>query len=152
MIRTVINTCIGRMTANGKTAGFYKSIAAGYKSEINAVLDHKKLPLVALVAPIVFKIRMNQSGYKPRTYPIQLWIIYKSEPTWTDAEHDQKAIQLAQLAADNLLNILEKHEQVESVKPDVDGIEFTNQFDCNTSGVIINLTVTLRNTNSICTE
>lgn len=150
MIVTILGRVVALMTANDITAGQY-TFGLGTRSYFNAIGEQTKFPIVALLTPIANTIKLNQSGFKQRTYPVKLFILFKSELNWTPLEHDQKAIQKARLAVNNLINILEDDELVEKVDQTANELEFINVFDINASGILLDLKITTRNTNSICT-
>lgn len=148
-IITVIDSVVSQMDAGGKTY----VCQIGTKSFLNALSTYTQYPAVGIAMPIVSKLTINQSGFKSRTYPLVLFFMFKSEiGEWTHLQHEQQAIDPARVAVDNFLNILEKHPDVDSVDMQADELEFLNLWDANTSGIILNVKIKLRNNNTICTS
>jgi hypothetical protein len=75
--------------------------------------------------------------------------MYKSELDWTPEQHDTNCIQLAEEKIREFLVYCQDNDNIEEIT-NINGLEFINLFDTNVSGKILNLTIKLHNTYSVC--
>lgn len=123
----------------------------GLKSWQNLVADDESFdtaPAVYLDEPIMSYDDIKQSGYIEEGYPLKLLFIDKSEPDWTPAEH-QVVIAKMRTLRRQFLNKLQQSDTIRHVA-DSQTTDVVNLFDTNVSGVFLEVTIYLYNTESSC--
>lgn len=144
-IKQLISDKVALMDANGDSFSFLHS----EKDWQNLNADEEILPAVYLDMPIKYRTKTSLTGYKEKTYILMILFLYKSElddspeqqeQTFVKAENSQQQFEM--LLDDDSDNI------VSYVAGEC--IQVLNLFDCNMSGVLMPLEITLRNTDSVC--
>ena len=123
----------------------------GLKSWQNLIADDESFdtaPAVYLEEPIISYDDIKQSGYIEESYPLKLIFIDKSEPDWTPAEHQVLIAKMRTLRR-QFLNKLQQQDSIRHVA-DSKTTDFMNLFDANVSGVLLEVTIYLYNTESSC--
>lgn len=123
----------------------------GLKSWQNLVADDQVFdtaPAVYLDEPIISYDDIKQSGYIEEGYPLKLLFIDKSEPDWTPAEHQVLIAKMRTLRR-QFLNKLQQSDTIRHVA-DSQTTDVVNLFDANVSGVLLEVTIYLYNTESSC--
>jgi len=105
-------------------------------------------PAVYLDEPIISYDDIKQSGYIEESYPLKLLFIDKSEPDWTPVEHQVVIAKMRTLRRE-FLNKLQQQDSVRHVA-DSKTTDVINLFDANISGVMLEVTIYLYNTESSC--
>lgn len=144
-IKQLISDKVALMNANGDSFSFLHS----EKDWQNLNADEEILPAVYLDMPIKYRTKTSLTGYKEKTYILMILFLYKSElddspeqqeQTFVKAENSQQQFEM--LLDDDSDNV------VSYVAGEC--IQVLNLFDCNMSGVLMPLEITLRNTDSVC--
>lgn len=144
-IKQLISDKVALMDANGDSFSFLHS----EKDWQNLNADEEILPAVYLDMPIKYRTKTSLTGYKEKTYILMILFLYKSElddspeqqeQTFVKAENSQQQFEM--LLDDDSDNV------VSYVAGEC--IQVLNLFDCNMSGVLMPLEITLRNTDSVC--
>lgn len=115
----------------------------------NLNADEESLPALYLDTPLRNSYAIAQSGYISDTFDVSLVFMYKSELDWTPEQHDTNCIQLAEEKIREFLVYCQDNDNIEEIT-NINGLEFINLFDTNVSGKILNLTIKLYNTYSVC--
>lgn len=144
-IKQLISDKVALMDANGDSFSFLHS----EKDWQNLNADEEILPAVYLDMPIKYRTKTSLTGYKEKTYILMLLFLYKSElddspeqqeQTFVKAENSQQQFEmLLDDDSDNIVNYVAG-----------ECMQVLNLFDCNMSGVLMPLEITLRNTDSVC--
>lgn len=144
-IKQLISNKVALMDANGDSFSFLHS----EKDWQNLNADEEILPAVYLDMPIKYRTKTSLTGYKEKTYILMILFLYKSElddspeqqeQTFVKAENSQQQFEM--LLDDDSDNV------VSYVAGEC--MQVLNLFDCNMSGVLMPLEITLRNTDSVC--
>ena len=144
-IKQLISDKVALMDANGDSFSFLHS----EKDWQNLNADEEILPAVYLDMPIKYRTITSLTGYKEKTYILMILFLYKSElddspdmqeQTFLKAENSQQQFEM--LLDDDSNNV------VSYVAGEC--MQVLNLFDCNMSGVLMPLEITLRNTDSVC--
>lgn len=115
----------------------------------NLIADEQTLPALYLDQPIINDYNLSSSGYISATYPIKLMFLYKSELDYTTTQHDTNCIQPAEAKIREFISRCQENTSIDLIT-NINGFEFINIFDCNTSGKGLNITIQLNNTDSVC--
>ena len=148
LIETIIGLLTGRTVEDVRVPPFFYH---GLKSWQNLVADDQVFdtaPAVYLEEPIISYDDIKQSGYIEESYPLKLLFIDKSEPDWTPTEHQVVIAKMRTLRRE-FLNKLQQQDTVRHVA-DSKTTDFMNLFDANVSGVLLEVTIYLYNTESSC--
>jgi len=140
LIKTIVESLTG-------TPSFYH----GVKSWQNLIVDEEAFataPTVYLDEPITSYDDIKQSGYIEESYPLKLLFINKSEPDWTPEQH-QVVIAAMRVLRREFINKLQQEDSIRRVA-DSQTTDVMNLFDANVSGVLLEITIYLYNTESSC--
>ena len=102
-----LKTIVGAMTSNNDT---FKAIF-GTNSWQNVLIDEAMFPIVAFDLPTVNYI-LPKSSYIGETYPITIFVAYKSELDW-DGEQHEVVLELANTAMREMISRLQTYRDAD---------------------------------------
>lgn len=143
-IKELIEGIVSSITVNGDSFTFLHAD----KGWQNLISDESIFPVVYLDDPIAWKYSFTMGSVLEREYDLKILIGYKTELDFNPEEH-QTEVEKAVNCCQQLINSLRQNKDIKIIK-DVAGIEFTNAFDVNLSGVILYIKLHHRNSNPIC--
>lgn len=120
----------------------------GIKGWQNLEADDGVFPAIYLDEPIKSYDDIKQSGYIEESYPLKLLFIDKSELDWSPRQH-QVIITAMRALRREFLNKLQQSDTIRHVA-DSQTTDVMNLFDVNVSGVLLEVTIFLYNTESSC--
>lgn len=152
LIETIVGLLTGRIIIIEEEEVIVPpSFYHGIKSWQNLVVDDETFtdaPAVYLDEPIISYDDIKQSGYIEEGYPLKLLFIDKSEPDWNPAQH-QVVIAKMRILRREFLNKLQQSDTIRHIA-DSQTTDVMNLFDTNVSGVLLEVTIYLYNTESSC--
>jgi len=144
-IKNLISFKVAQMDANNESYSFLHS----EKDWQNLNGDQAILPAVYMDMPIKYRTKTSVTGYKEKTYILMLLFIFKSE--LDDSPDQQETTFLkAENAQQQFEIILDNDSDNISTWTSGECIQVLNLFDCNMSGIMMPLEITLRNNDSVC--
>lgn len=144
-IKQLISDKVALMDANNESYSFLHS----EKDWQNLNGDEAILPAVYLDMPIKYRTKTNVTGYKEKTYVLMLLFLFKSELDDEPSQQEQTFLK-AENAQQQFEIILDNDADNISTWTSGECMQVLNLFDCNMSGVLMPLEITLRNNDSVC--
>lgn len=144
-IKQLISDKVALMDANNESYSFLHS----EKDWQNLNGDEAILPAVYLDMPIKYRTKTSVTGYKEKTYVLMLLFLFKSELDDGPSQQEQTFLK-AENAQQQFEIILDSDADNISTWTSGECMQVLNLFDCNMSGVLMPLEITLRNNDSVC--
>lgn len=144
-IKQLISDKVALMDANNESYSFLHS----EKDWQNLNADEEILPAVYLDMPIKYRTKTSVTGYKEKTYVLMLLFLFKSELDDEPSQQEQTFLK-AENAQQQFEIILDNDADNISSWTSGECMQVLNLFDCNMSGVLMPLEITLRNNDSVC--
>lgn len=144
-IKQLISDKVALMDANNESYSFLHS----EKDWQNLNADEEILPAVYLDMPIKYRTKTSVTGYKEKTYILMLLFLFKSELDDEPSQQEQTFLK-AENAQQQFEIILDNDADNISTWTSGECMQVLNLFDCNMSGVLMPLEITLRNNDSVC--
>jgi hypothetical protein len=144
-IKQLISDKVALMDANNESYSFLHS----EKDWQNLNGDEAILPAVYLDMPIKYRTKTSVTGYKEKTYILMLLFLFKSELDDEPSQQEQTFLK-AENAQQQFEIILDNDADNISTWTSGECMQVLNLFDCNMSGVLMPLEITLRNNDSVC--
>lgn len=144
-IKQLISDKVALMDANNESYSFLHS----EKDWQNLNGDEAILPAVYLDMPIKYRTKTSVTGYKEKTYVLMLLFLFKSELDDEPSQQEQTFLK-AENAQQQFEIILDNDADNISAWTSGECMQVLNLFDCNMSGVLMPLEITLRNNDSVC--
>lgn len=144
-IKQLISDKVALMDANNESYSFLHS----EKDWQNLNADEEILPAVYLDMPIKYRTKTSVTGYKEKTYVLMLLFLFKSELDDEPSQQEQTFLK-AENAQQQFEIILDNDADNISTWTSGECMQVLNLFDCNMSGVLMPLEITLRNNDSVC--
>lgn len=144
-IKQLISDKVALMDANNESYSFLHS----EKDWQNLNGDEAILPAVYLDMPIKYRTKTSVTGYKEKTYVLMLLFLFKSELDDEPNQQEQTFLK-AENAQQQFEIILDNDADNISTWTSGECMQVLNLFDCNMSGVLMPLEITLRNNDSVC--
>lgn len=144
-IKQLISDKVALMDANNESYSFLHS----EKDWQNLNGDEAILPAVYLDMPIKYRTKTSVTGYKEKTYVLMLLFLFKSELDDEPSQQEQTFLK-AENAQQQFEIILDNDADNISTWTSGECMQVLNLFDCNMSGVLMPLEITLRNNDSVC--
>jgi hypothetical protein len=146
-IVTTIESIVGALPieAEGST---YPTFLHGQKSYQNLISDEIQNVMVFLDEPITANYDLKQSGYIEEGYSLSMLFVNKTELDFTPAQH-RVIIDAMRVLVKRFLLRLQANSNIRFVR-NAEGIDITNIFDVNLSGVILRVTVVPFNSDGAC--
>ena len=144
-IKQLISDKVALMDANNESYSFLHS----EKDWQNLNGDEAILPAVYLDMPIKYRTKTSVTGYKEKTYVLMLLFLFKSELDDEPSQQEQTFLK-AENAQQQFEIILDNDADNISSWTSGECMQVLNLFDCNMSGVLMPLEITLRNNDSVC--
>jgi hypothetical protein len=144
-IKQLISDKVALMSANNESYSFLHSD----KDWQNLNADEELLPAVYMDMPIRYRTSTSVTGYKEKTYILMLLFLFKSELDYTP-EQQEEAMTKAENAQTEFEILLDNDPDNISKWTAGECYQVLNLFDCNMSGVVMPLEISIRNTDSVC--
>jgi hypothetical protein len=144
-IKQLISDKVALMDANNESYSFLHS----EKDWQNLNADEEILPAVYLDMPIKYRTKTSATGYKEKTYILMLLFLFKSELDDSPGQQEETFLK-AENAQQQFEIILDNDADNIASWTSGECIQVLNLFDCNMSGVMMPLEITLRNNDSVC--
>jgi hypothetical protein len=110
--------------------------------------DDAELPVFYLGAQLTSEDTLHKSGAISATYDLEIFFGDKSEPDWTQAQHNA-VIEEMRDAARRFITVMQNENSIREVVS-ASRINITNIFDKNLTGCLLRARVILTDGNSIC--
>lgn len=142
-IKTLISSIISGLGSPAPTFIY------GTKSWQNLVADNSVLPVVFLDEPVKSNDTIKAGGYIEESYPLTFLFLDKTEMDYIPAQHDT-VINSMRILRREFIIALENNENTQGLR-NIITTDVMNIFDCNLSGVLLQLTYVPYNlTDSVC--
>lgn len=148
-MKAELDAITAAMNANGDS---FQSIF-GSADWQNLDADEAVFPIIGYDLPKV-KYTLPKSGFIGETYPLTVYVAYKSELEWTGAQHEV-VIEKANVACREFISRLQGYKDGNGNRL-IDSIEFVDAdrvkcvFNVCTSGIMLQLKITPTVNQSVC--
>lgn len=146
-----IKELIGDFVTSLQYNGNFIRYDYGDKGWQNLMSDEKnfKNAVVFFDTPLTNDFLLFQSGLIQDQYFVKLLVMLKSEQEWTPTQHNDNCIIPCRTISKKLLYKIMSSKEVKSIS-NAKGVEFTNLFDVNCSGLFLTFNIIPYSTESNC--